>query len=67
MSSSKFTNAYEQVRLYSRKVLHWLDKVKEKDIQGELEIGYSNMTAMEAVAEHLDMARMSDMKGGGNS
>ena len=30
MWSNKFRNAYEQVRLYARKTLHWLDTVKER-------------------------------------
>ena len=65
MWSKKFKNAYEQVRLYARKTLHWLDTVKEKDILGEMELGHVNMTAMEAVMEHLSMERANDMKGGG--
>ena len=65
MWSKKFKNAYEQVRLYARKTVHWLDTVKEKDILEELELGHVNMTAMEAVMEHLSMERANDMKGGG--
>ena len=47
------------------KVLHWLGTVTEKHIQGELEVGHANMTAMEAIIEHLNVERMSDMKGRG--
>ena len=67
MWSKKIKNAYEQVRLYARKMLQWLDTVKEKDILAELEVGASNMTAMEAIIEHLNMERASDMKNGGGS
>ena len=63
--NNKFKNAYEQVRLYARKALSWLDSVKEKDIVSELEVGPVNMTAMEAIIEHLNMERANDMKGGG--
>ena len=63
--NKKFKNAYEQVRLYARKALNWLDGVKEKDIVSELEVGPANMTAMEAIIEHLNMERANDMKGGG--
>ena len=55
MWSKKFKNASEQIRLCARKVLHWLYTVKEKDIQGELEIGHANMTDMEAIIEHLNI------------
>ena len=65
MWSKKVKHAHGQVRLYARRVLHRLDTVKEKDIQGELQLGHANTTAMKAVAEHVNMARMSDMKGGG--
>ena len=51
--SNKFKNAYEQVRLYARKMLQWLDTVKERDILAELEVGATNMTAMETIIEHL--------------
>ena len=65
MWSKKFKNAYEQVRLYARKMLHWLDTVKERDILAELEVGAANMTAMEAIMEHLNMEIANDMKSGG--
>ena len=62
----QFSDACAQVRLYARKaIVHWPNTAKEKGIHGELEIGHSNMTTMEAIAEHLNMERMSDMKGGG--
>ena len=65
MWSKMFKNAYEQVRLYARKMLHWLDTVKERDILAELEVGAANMTAMEAIMVHLNMEIANDMKGGG--
>ena len=65
MWSKKFKTAYEQVRLYARKMLHWLDTVKERDILAELEVGAANMTAMEAIMEHLSMEMANDMKSGG--
>ena len=55
MWSKKFKNAYEQVRLYARKMLQWPDRVKESDILSELEVGAANMAAIEAIIEHLNM------------
>ena len=46
--------------MYTRNVLHYLDTVIEKVIQGDLETGHANMTAMEAVMEHLNMERAND-------
>ena len=65
MWSKKFKNAYEQVRLYARKMLQWLDTVKERDILAELEVGAANMIAMEAIMEHFNMEVAKDMKIGG--
>ena len=65
MCSKKFKNAYEQVRLYAIKMLHWLDTVNELGILSELEVGGANMMAVEAMMEHLNMEIANDMKTGG--
>ena len=65
MWPKKFKNAYEQVRLYARKNLHWLDTVKEKNILQDIEVEHANMTGAEAVLEQLGVEHMKDMQNGG--
>ena len=46
-------------------MLHWLRTVRWRDVLAELTAGSANMTAMEAINQHLNMERANDMKGGG--
>ena len=61
----KMRNAWQEVRLHARRTLQWRDTVKEKGIADELELGHANMSAMEAIIEHLNIETANDMKGGG--
>ena len=63
--SRKFKNAYGQVRTYARKCLQWLERVNEKDILDELDVGMGETTAAETGVEHCRLEQTKDAKNGG--
>ena len=49
----KLKNAHEQARPYARKVLQWIEAVKEKGVSADLDVGPSDMSVYDAIPEQL--------------
>ena len=51
MWNTKLKNAMEQTKKKSRRILIWLESLKEKEVDEELELGKDGMSRMEAIKE----------------